>query len=356
MNSLQIPHAESYFALRDLVGYVTQNRDVVRVAGPDALKYLDGQLSQDISKLGPGEAAWTFLLQPNGKVAAYCRIFAISAEHFILEAPVGWGDVIADRLRRFWLRVDCEISQEIWMMRSYRGAQLSQAAEARPEGSNTGEGSTEGSSPEIYETPTLKAGVLWGDAPGFDLLALQLGPPTEAASTGAIECSRTALDVLRVEAGVPKLGKEIMTDALPAEIGDEFLHQAVSFTKGCYVGQELVERMQSRGGGPPKRLLGIKALGDGLLAHLSADGAGGSDAADLGAADFQLYDSNPAEAEAEASPKPKAQLTSLAQSPDLGQIGLALVHRSVNPSDVLFTAQGDQVKICSLPLRKTNLS
>jgi len=306
---------QHYAILRDQAGYVRQSRDVVNIAGPDASEYLNGQLSQDIASLEPGEAVWTFLLQPTGKVEAYGRIFRASDEHFVLEVPAGWGDAIHRRLERFLLRVKCEISQDSWVLHSYRGAKL--PADYQPESTQ----------PEI-----LKAQVQWGDVIGFDFLGRQLTLPADMP-----QCSPVALDILRVEAGIPQLGREILPEAIPSEIGTALLEEAVSFTKGCYVGQELVERMHSRGSGAPRRLLGVN-VSDEIFCEAGS----------------QLYGSNPQGVQ--ELPKPQAQLTSLVCSPRFGYSGLVLAHRSVSPSDVLFTAAGAEAQICSLPFTNSNVS
>ena len=74
-----------YWALREDVGAVLAERDVLKATGPDAQSYLDGQLSQDIAALS--EPAWSFILQPTGKVDSYCRVFRVNEEEFYLEVP-----------------------------------------------------------------------------------------------------------------------------------------------------------------------------------------------------------------------------------------------------------------------------
>lgn len=285
-----------YEALREDVGKVLGARDVLKASGPDALSYLDGQLSQDIAALEEGKSAWSFILQPTGKVDVYCRVFRTQADggraageaEFYIEVPRGWGETALARLNRFKLRVDCEFELLNWQICAVRGPRSTEVAE-------------EMRSQSDFQT-TLFAPVAWGEAAGFDLL----GPELPLAPVR--ECSSSALEALRIEAGIPQMGKDIIEGAIPAEVGNRILEDAVSFTKGCYVGQELVARVDSRGGNVPKRLLG-------LMFEDSASTEAGE----------PLYESPDAAREV-------GTLTSVASSPRLGSIGLALIHRSVEPS------------------------
>ena len=112
-----------YRALREEAGAVLLERDVLKVSGPDAQSYLDGQLSQDIATLSSaaGEPVWSFILQPTGKVDSYCRVFRSGENEFYLEVPAGHGEAALTRLERFKLRVDCEIELKHWQMQAIRG-------------------------------------------------------------------------------------------------------------------------------------------------------------------------------------------------------------------------------------------
>ena len=80
-------------------------RDVVRVSGPDAVTYLQGQLSQDVVALQVGACAWTFVLQPQGKVDAWFRITRLADDSFLCDVDAGFGEALVTRLNRFKLRV-----------------------------------------------------------------------------------------------------------------------------------------------------------------------------------------------------------------------------------------------------------
>src|SRR5688500_3873943 len=78
-------------ALTETVGAVLRTVDVVEVTGEQAVKFLDGQLSQDIAALPPGNSAWSFVLQPQGKVVALVRVSVISADRVLLDTDAGLG-------------------------------------------------------------------------------------------------------------------------------------------------------------------------------------------------------------------------------------------------------------------------
>lgn len=165
---------------------VRQPRDVVVVEGPDALRYLQGQLTQDVEGLGVGERAWSLVLQPKGRVDAWVGVTRRSPDRVELDIDAGWADELVVRLRRFLIRTDATIEVD-------RTAPV----------------------PEEWD------------------------PEVESA---------------RVAAGVPAMGAELDGRTIPAEVGEWFVDRSVSFTKGCYVGQELVVRVRSRGSNVPRRL------------------------------------------------------------------------------------------------------
>ena len=100
------------------------------------------------------------------------------------------------------------------------------------------------------------------------------GPDLNEQSVDVLPMSATELDAVRIEAGVPKMGVELDESTIPAAAG--IVEQSVSFTKGCYTGQELVARIDSRGNNVPKRLLSVVLSGDivpGSQAVITADDA-----------------------------------------------------------------------------------
>ena len=96
-------------------------RDVVAVRGHDAETYLQGQCSQDVTKIDAGASAWSFVLQPPGKVDVLCRIHRVNDRTFVLDTDAGWGQALLDRLLRFKLRVKVDLDRVAWRMIAVRG-------------------------------------------------------------------------------------------------------------------------------------------------------------------------------------------------------------------------------------------
>jgi folate-binding protein YgfZ len=196
------------------------DRDVIRVSGPDSLSYLQGQLSQDVAALGIGDSAFSLLLQPQGKVDAWLRVTRTDDDVFVLDVDAGWADHVVARLRRFMLRVKVDIEVLDWDV-----AVLADADAAPP-------ADTWSVVSEVAGTTTLLGPVVPGGMPA------------------------DVYDALRIEAMVPRMGSELDESTIPAAAG--LVDRSVSFTKGCYTGQELVARIDSRGDRTPTRLRRIR--------------------------------------------------------------------------------------------------
>ena len=158
-------------------------RDVVTVSGADAQTYLQSQITQEIRDLAVGEARWTMVLDPTGKIDALARIRRTEDEVFVLDTDAGFGEALLARINRFKIRVAAETSLE----------------------------------ESSVDSPSVEH------------------------------------EVARIGAGWPRMGAEIDPGTtIPATTGVVLL--AVNFQKGCYPGQELVERMDSRGADAPRTL------------------------------------------------------------------------------------------------------
>ena len=189
--------------------------DIVTVAGPDAQKFLHSLVSQDVATLDAGAERWSFLLQPQGKVVGFFRIAHLAKATGSSEVP----------------HTDA---------------------------------------PDTFEL-VLDAGA---GAAVRDALQRYL-IRTKATVTLAESVQREGLEEAeRIAAGLPRWGCEITESTIPNETG--LTSVAVNFTKGCYVGQELVERIDARGGNVPKRLcllrLGASIVPAGGVARLEREG------------------------------------------------------------------------------------
>src|SRR5581483_9132051 len=119
-----------YRDLAERAACVVLARDAVRVAGPEAATYLQGQLSQDVEALAPGASAWTLVLQPQGRIDAWGRITRLGEDEFVVDTDGGFGDALAARLARFKLRVKADIEPLDWRCVAVRGPAAEPPSEA----------------------------------------------------------------------------------------------------------------------------------------------------------------------------------------------------------------------------------
>ena len=203
-------------------------RDVLRIKGDDAESFLQGQLTQDVMKIKTGESTWSFLLNPDGKVSSWLRLSRLEGNHFLIDVDQNAGQQTLKRLMRFKLRVECNIDLEEWDWVAIRG---------------------HGSQKYGMETNEnfIAAPANWSLTEGFDLIGKSVSNPE-----GLTKESTQLFEFLRILNGIPAIGKELTEKTIPAETG--LVERSVSFTKGCYTGQELVARLDSRGNKVPKHL------------------------------------------------------------------------------------------------------
>jgi folate-binding protein YgfZ len=220
-------------------------RDVVTAVGPDARSYLQGQCSQDLDGLGVGESTESLVLSPQGKVDAYVRVTRTGDEFFVLDTDAGCGSELLARLQRFKLRVDADLEQVEWACLALRGPTAVAPADLGAAGG-----------------PVLAPSVAWPGWSGVDLLGPVPAGDPELESwlpEGTVRCDPEAWEVARIEAGVPLGGREVTGSTIAAEAG--LVERTVSFTKGCFTGQELVARLDSRGSNVARHLWGVVVPG-----------------------------------------------------------------------------------------------
>ena len=197
-------------------------RDVLHVEGPDTVTFLQGQLSQDVEALAVGGSTWALLLQPTGKTVAWVRATRVGDQEVVLDGDAGSGDAVRGRLERFKLRTKATIEP-------MPGTPCLAVRGVAPVG----------------ERDALR--IAWPGLDGYD----QLGPSARRPAD-VEEGDEARYELARIEAGVPKFGHELTEDTIPVELGEWFIDASVSFTKGCYTGQELVARIDARGGHGPR--------------------------------------------------------------------------------------------------------
>jgi folate-binding protein YgfZ len=180
------------------------DRGYVAVEGPEAADFLERMLSNEVASLEPGEARQALLLTPKGRIVAPLRVVRESDDGFLLITEAELAKPVAGTLLRARFAAKCEIE-----VKRYRGyLQL---------------GSGDGIGNDDYGVEAFES---WGE------------DEHEAAAAAELES-------MRIEAGTPVWGKELDETVLPAEAGLDATH--ISFTKGCYPGQEPVARLHHRG-------------------------------------------------------------------------------------------------------------
>ncbi|MEX1218279.1 MAG: hypothetical protein WEA11_07165 [Acidimicrobiales bacterium] len=242
MNSLPARDViEGYESLCASGGSAVVERDVISVVGPEAARYLQGQLSQDVVAMA-SDNAWSFLLGPNGKVDAWLRVHRCDPESYLIEVDAGWGEQVCVRLSRFLLRTKASIegSHRRKLLQRRWDPQLLRIGFEAPEGA-------------------LIAVPVGPNVTGIDVLYANDNDAVAEASGDVVP--QAALDRYRIAHGVPSMGSELTDATIPGEAGQWVIDASVSFTKGCYTGQELVARIDSRGNNVPHpiRLLALGA-------------------------------------------------------------------------------------------------
>ena len=246
--SVDAADGRGWKALRQGIAARVVDRDVLSVGGPDALGYLQGQCSQDLAQLAVGGSTEALLLSPQGKIDAYVRITRTGDESFVVDTDGGVGPVAQARLERFRLRTKVTIEPLDWACLSLRGPGVAVGPTVD---------SADDSGPELVVPVT------WPGWSGLDLLGPRRGDDPDLASwfpVGAVRCGTDVWEAARIEAGVPVGGREITDSSIAAEVG--LVDRTISFTKGCFTGQELVARLDSRGSNVARRLCAVVVGGD----------------------------------------------------------------------------------------------
>jgi len=246
---------------------VAGTHEVVEVQGPGAAAFLQGLISQDVESLDPVKARRSFLLGPQGKLRALLWVSRDGDRHE-LYTDVGYGHVVAEDLGHYKIRVKAVISgpEPAWQVIG-------------------GSGGVDASSGGLVRSFVREA------PPQSEFLS----PDRWAA--------------LRIEAGEPVMGVDVDEKTIPQETG--VVEDAVSFTKGCYLGQELVARIDTRGR-VNRHLRGL------LLGQATAPGA-----------------------VAAVGGEKVGSVSSVAWSERLSaNVGLALLKRTVQPGETVQVADG----------------
>ncbi len=204
-------------------------RGKVRVTGRDAVDYLHRMLSNDIKPLAAGQGCYSFLLDAQGHILADMNVLMLS-DAVLLDFEPGVAERAVAHLDKFTFMDDVQFEDV-----------TGQVATIAVEGATAGELMKAAAIPDVQELKSSLTGTgVWLLVPAerkqevWEKLLQAGGSQTDAAS----------LEPARIEAGVPRYGIDFDERNIPHETGQL---RAISFTKGCYPGQEIVERVRSRG-------------------------------------------------------------------------------------------------------------
>jgi len=313
-------------ALRDACGLLVRS-DVrgLEMTGEDRARFLNGLVTCDVKTLAPGAGVYGFLTQVKGRVLADVTVLALE-DRLWLALPASEAEAIADHLARYVIVDRVEIRplsglRPVALIGPGAAAAMGGAEHGFEKVYSHREVEVHGVRTRVVREADLgvPAWTLWTPEDQVSTLAERLAAE-RLAGHGAREVGRRAWERLRVEAGRPLFGQDFGPDHFPQETGLEA--EAVSYAKGCYLGQEVVARIHYRGG--------VNRLLRGLRFEGFDD-----EAAPLGQ-------------EIVHEGREAGTVTSAVRSPSLGHVGLAVVHKRVEPGTRVAVGAGG-AEVVALP-------
>jgi folate-binding protein YgfZ len=242
----------NFLALRDGCGIVNMTwRKRLRLTGEDRVRWLNGMVTNNIRDLAPGHGAYAFFLNPQGKIQADMYCFN-RGEDLLIETDSSQVEGLKAAFEKYIIMDDVEVADGLHpMISGFIGPKAADVLAELVPGSNVHDlaplelriAAHNELTFEIVRldgavTPQFEVSMSTADGqPREDLLRIK---PPQASSFAGYE----AVEMLRIWSGRPRFGQDIRERDLPQETGQD---RALNFTKGCYVGQEIVERIRSRG-------------------------------------------------------------------------------------------------------------
>jgi tRNA-modifying protein YgfZ len=286
-----------YRTLTEACGLVDRSeRGKLALTGSEAKDFLHGQVTNDVEGLQPGRGCYAAFLTHKGKMLGDLRVLDLGDELLLDTERVALQELF-NMIRRYKLGSDVELHK--------RTLELALLSLIGPQTDTFGlEAEHDNRRAEIGGQPV----VLVRTDVGVDVFAPAAAKAVVAASLGVPEVDEAAAEIVRVERGRPRYGIELDDSVIPQEAG--LNERAVSFSKGCYVGQETVARLHYRGK-PNRHLRGLR---------LSAPAATGD--------------------ELRLGEKVVGRLGTVVVSPVHGPIALALLRREAAPGETVTVADG----------------
>jgi glycine cleavage system T protein len=244
---------EEYQALQEGVGLIDlSHRGKLRITGRDRKTWLHGQVTQEINGLPDWRGTYAVILDPRGHMVSDMRVFALP-DALLADVPAGTEKPIAEYLDGYLImeRAEIEDLSDTWALLSLQGPLASHAVAPLLGDAVTQLPAWGVAEAQCDGTPVYVVRAAHCGEDGFDLFV----PAARAASLWAAlsqmrrafavhSVGWSALNVRRTEAGIPWWGQDLDPSLVPLEAR---LEHAISYNKGCYVGQEIIARIHARG-------------------------------------------------------------------------------------------------------------
>lgn len=230
--TLSLNVQEEYRAVRERAGVMDlSHHGKIQITGTDRAAFLHNLVSNDIKNLAPGACCYATLLTPKGKMIADLHVYAMEDRHWLDLGAQAAGKVI-EHLSKFLFSEDVRI-QEVTGEFGLLSLQGARAAHALAEGL---------AGIQCFENDRTGSGGYDVWMPAKDVEEVLRAIRNQG---GVAQICHETWEILRIEAGRPVFGRDMDENTIPNEAG---LERAISWTKGCYPGQEIVARIKYRGG------------------------------------------------------------------------------------------------------------
>ena len=265
-------------ALREAAGVLDLSfRSRLCLTGADRKKFLHGQVTNDVNRLNIGEGCYAALVNAKGKMQSDLNIYLLENE-ILLDFEPGYGAAVAQRLEKFIIADDVQVVD----VASHYGLLSVQGPKAEEVIRQVQSGFTLPEKPmnfvsrkdavlgEIYVMNLPRTGSVGSDlfVPTSALGALMDQLVAAVKAAGGRACGWQALEMARIEAGIPRFGADMDESNLAPETGIEDL--AISYAKGCYIGQEVIARIRTYGQ-VARALRGLRLASDARLLPQKGD-------------------------------------------------------------------------------------
>ncbi len=224
------------------------DRTRIDVTGRDRQSFLHNMCTNDVKRLTPGKGCEAFFTNPQGKVLGYANVFCHD-DSLLIESVAGQTKPLMTHLDRYIIREDVQLNDRA---AEWRELLLASASAADAVATLLGtEPPTESMSHVAGRVAAAAVTVYCSGLAGPRSYLIRCAAADQSevsqalAGAGAVDCSAEAVEIARVEAGSPYYGRDITEKNLPQEVNRT--ERAISFTKGCYIGQETVARIDALG-------------------------------------------------------------------------------------------------------------